>query len=353
MTIAVDISILLNILGFGQGIFLFFLLLKTRKERPENIYLMMFILSISLIILNSVFRLSYYIDALGGYEEFSNSFLLVIAPSIFLFVKMKYDSSMVRMALLHYIPFLLYFSFILLSFVAFDVSSSLADLIGNLSFLTFNIQFIIYIGLSLYTMALNKPLSKPLKWIKVAIWMITIPWVLRIGFLVIEQVYLVLIPDFLSLNLALLIGICAFFLSYVHSSDHGGFSKKEKYEKSKLSSSELVKNLKLIKTAMEGEQLYLDRKVSLSTVASRINLSARDISLTINQGLHQSFVDFVNGYRIESFKERIRMESSKHYTLSAIAEQCGFQSNSAFYAAFKRHTGITPKQFKDRMDKRR
>ncbi len=348
--VLIDISILLNILGFGQGIFLSISLLRTRKERPENTYLIYFILSISIIILNSIFRLSYYMEALALFERISNSFLLVIAPSIFLFVKMKFAQTKVQSIVLHYVPFLLYFIFVMLNLAGFRVQASLFELVSNVAYLTFNIQFLIYFTLSLLVINQASPLSKPLKWIRVAIWLIIFPWILQIGFVFAEELFEIMIPDFFTLNLALIFGVCAFFLSYVHSSERAGFSRKEKYEDSKLSSSELDRNLEIIKSIVEEEQLYLDIHMSLNMLAEKTKLSPRDISLTINQGLQQNFVDFTNSYRIEAFKKLIASESSKNYTMAAIAESCGFQSSSAFYAAFKKQTGITPKQFKDNLE---
>ena len=61
----------------------------------------------------------------------------------------------------------------------------------------------------------------------------------------------------------------------------------------------------------------------------------------------QSFIDYINSYRVEAFKQRIKNKELNNYTMVAIAENCGFKSSSAFYAAFKKLTGVTPKQYKD------
>ena len=45
--VLIDISILLNILGFGQGLFLSFSLLKSRKVKPENQYLIVLLSALS------------------------------------------------------------------------------------------------------------------------------------------------------------------------------------------------------------------------------------------------------------------------------------------------------------------
>jgi len=347
----IDISILLNILGFGQGMFLCFSLWKSRKVKSENIYLVYLFIAISVIILNAIFRLSYYIDALWFFEMFSNSFLLVIAPSIFLFVKIKSKQAHPQNPKwVHYLPFLFYFSFNLVSLVYLETKQSTTEIIDNIAYLIFNLQFIVYFVLSLFILGKIKPLPDPLKWIRIAIWLIIVPWLLQLGFLFAENIFGVVIPDFLSLNLSLIFGICTFFLSYVHTTGKVGFAKKEKYEDSRISPNELSRNLNIIKSIIKKEKLFLDKEMSLKKISEKTQLSPRDVSLSINQGMQQNFVDFINSYRIESFKQIIRQESSSNYTLVAIAENCGFKSSSTFYAAFKKQMGITPKQYKDNLD---
>ena len=348
--ILIDVSILLNILGFGQSIFLIFSLWRTRKKRLENIYLIYLIIGISIIILNAVFRLFNYINELGGFEEISNSFLLIIAPSAYIFIQFKTGRAHRHSKqLIHYVPLIIYLSFNLIHLTFYDFAQSIKDSIDIFFYLIFNIQFIVYFGLSLYRIGTIKPLPNTIKWLRVAIWLILIPWAIQLCFLVYEKVFDKIVFDIFSLNLALLFGACAFFLSYVHTSDASGFSKGEKYEGSRIGKEELERNLDLIKKTITAEKLYLDKDISLIKISKLTQLTPRDISQSINLGLKESFVDFINGYRVDAFKLAIKKDSSKNFTMVAIAENCGFNSSSAFYAAFKKHSGITPKQYKDRL----
>ena len=62
----------------------------------------------------------------------------------------------------------------------------------------------------------------------------------------------------------------------------------------------------------------------------------------INERLGRSFHTLINGLRVEEAKRLVADPANAHLTLAAIAERCGFNSLSAFNAAFKRHTGQTP-----------
>ncbi|TJY38077.1 helix-turn-helix domain-containing protein [Pontimicrobium aquaticum] len=347
--ILIDISILLNILGFGQGIFLCLLLWRSKKNKPENIYLIYLLLAISVIILNTIIRLGDYISPLGFFENFSNTFLLAIAPSVYLFTKAKTKQiTSKRTKWIHYLPFLLYFSFILISQMFYKTKSF--EEIHIIAYFIFNIQFVSYFTLSLISLNNIKPLPEQLKWVRIATWLIIIPWFLQLAFIVTEKISGIITPDFINLNLSLIFGVCAFLLSYAHTSGNVGFAKKEKYENSKLSTEILDRNLRVIQSTINDNELFLDKNISLAKVAKKVKLSPRDVSLTINQATKQSFVDYINSYRIDTFKKLILKPSSKNYTMVALAESCGFKSSSAFYAAFKKQTGITPKQYKDNLN---
>ncbi len=346
--VLIDISILFNILGFGQSVFLSISLWRTKKKRTENIYLIYLLIGISIIILNSVFRFSNYILELGGFEEISNSFLLIIAPSAYLFIQFKTGRAHQHsQQWIHYLPLFIYFGFNIIHLAFNDLTQNIKDTIDILFYMIFNIQFIVYFGLSLYRIGSIKPLPNTIKWLRIAIWLILAPWMIQLCFLIYEKVYLNNMPDLLTLNLSLLFCICAIFLSYVHTSGATGFSKGEKYEGSRISEKELEKNLNIIKNTITTEKLYLDKDISLIKISKIANLTPRDISQSINLGLKENFVDFINSYRVEAFKLSIIKESSSNFTMVGIAENCGFKSSSAFYAAFKKHTGITPKQYKD------
>jgi AraC-like DNA-binding protein len=95
---------------------------------------------------------------------------------------------------------------------------------------------------------------------------------------------------------------------------------------------------------MLEHQPYLDPNLSLHALAAGLQLPPHVLSRVINDGFGQSFFDFVNGYRVEAFKRRMRAPDAGRFTLLSLALEVGFNSKTAFNRAFKKHTGQTPRE---------
>ena len=97
---------------------------------------------------------------------------------------------------------------------------------------------------------------------------------------------------------------------------------------------------------MEAKRPYADSSLKLNHLARMAGMSPNHLSQVINEVREQNFYDFVNGYRIEEAKKVILDPDRAEATILSIAYEVGFNSKSAFNAAFKKHTGTTPSQFR-------
>lgn len=100
-----------------------------------------------------------------------------------------------------------------------------------------------------------------------------------------------------------------------------------------------------ITRAMETKKPYLNAEFKLADLASEIKFPLHEISHVLNQGLNQSFPDFVNKYRVEEVQKRLKDKAYDRFTFFAIAQQCGFNSKTSFYRTFKNETGKTPADY--------
>lgn len=121
---------------------------------------------------------------------------------------------------------------------------------------------------------------------------------------------------------------------------------KEKYSHSKLSNEVKETLLCQLNDYMKGnEKPYLNENLLLDDIAKILKVSSQQISQVINEKMGFNFNDFVNAHRIDEAKIMLLSDSYSNLTIDAIAQKSGFHSKSAFYTAFKKHTGNTPKEY--------
>lgn len=101
-----------------------------------------------------------------------------------------------------------------------------------------------------------------------------------------------------------------------------------------------------LENIMNEGKAYLQPKLNLRQVAKLMEMPTRQLSELINQHYQCSFSDFVNKYRVEEVKQRIKQGDDAQLTLLAIALEAGFNSKSSFNFMFKKFSGMTPKQFR-------
>ncbi|KFC19275.1 helix-turn-helix domain-containing protein [Chryseobacterium sp. FH1] len=97
---------------------------------------------------------------------------------------------------------------------------------------------------------------------------------------------------------------------------------------------------------MTKEKPYLDESLSLTKLSSLINISTNQLSQIINQTLNTNFYQFVNSYRVEEVKEKLKEPKYSHYSILGVAYECGFNTKSTFNKIFKEQTGMTPSEYR-------
>lgn len=101
---------------------------------------------------------------------------------------------------------------------------------------------------------------------------------------------------------------------------------------------------------MEKKKYFEDTELNIAKLSQLLKVAPDYLSNILNNQLHKNFFDFVNHFRIESFKKRIQDPSNEKLTLLAIAYDCGFNSKATFNRVFKKHTSLTPKEYKEKID---
>lgn len=96
---------------------------------------------------------------------------------------------------------------------------------------------------------------------------------------------------------------------------------------------------------MRNEAPFLNADLSLRSLASQLNILPNKLSWLLNNCVGKNFNEFINHYRIETFKNLARNPDNANITILGLAYDCGFNSKSVFNTYFKKETGLTPKEF--------
>lgn len=127
-----------------------------------------------------------------------------------------------------------------------------------------------------------------------------------------------------------------------------GIQVSENYVK--LSEEEARKVMEALKEYMEKSKPYLNVDLKQSEVAAAIGCAAYILSTVFTHYLKVGYYDFINGYRVEEFKQAIKEGKHQKYTLVTLAEICGFKSKTSFFRTFKKFTGFTPNEYIQHQD---
>jgi AraC-like DNA-binding protein len=97
---------------------------------------------------------------------------------------------------------------------------------------------------------------------------------------------------------------------------------------------------------LEEDKIYRQPELRITDVANLLNTNRTYISKIINDELHTNFSDLINEYRIESAKNQLLDCTKNALSLTEIAENSGFSTNSSFYRVFKNKVGVSPGDFR-------
>lgn len=123
--------------------------------------------------------------------------------------------------------------------------------------------------------------------------------------------------------------------------------KNTKYKTSVLSLEYITNTNNRLIELLKNKKIYTKEDLSLEDVSNMIHISKNHLSQCISEGLHTTFYDLINKYRIEAFIELINQ--NPELQISELYFQCGFRSKATFYKYFKLETGINPNDYRKKI----
>lgn len=99
-----------------------------------------------------------------------------------------------------------------------------------------------------------------------------------------------------------------------------------------------------LERTMLADEYYCHPLLSMPQVASKMGVTTAQLSQLLNDSLNKSFTVYVNELRVE--KAKSLLQNGQPMTMEVVAEQCGYNSMSTFYSAFKKYTDVTPAKYR-------
>ncbi|QBY04121.1 AraC family transcriptional regulator [Thalassotalea sp. HSM 43] len=99
-----------------------------------------------------------------------------------------------------------------------------------------------------------------------------------------------------------------------------------------------------IESLMRSNKPYLNSDISIESLAEQLQMSSKELSMTVNRHFQLNFYEFINMYRIEEAKNILITHPDT--AITEVIYQVGFNSKSVFNTAFKKSVGMTPSRYR-------
>lgn len=116
--------------------------------------------------------------------------------------------------------------------------------------------------------------------------------------------------------------------------------ESSRYSNKKISDERADSFVSKLERLMNSEELYKNPNLKLNDLATKMNISAHQLSQLLNDNLEKSFSTYINEYRINEACEII--ENDSYLKIEEIGYEVGFNSKSTFFSTFKKIKNTTP-----------
>lgn len=365
-----DFYVLFILLGIAQGLLLSYFFL--RQKDIANRYFGLALLVLSILVFdvwlgysNLMFQVLYLVD-------FSEPGNFVFAPALYLALKAYLNGKAGRYDWVHFLPSLIYLIYSIVALYSLSIpykyNSNLDAWHPELLPLTLDysgmdwrftlqewldelmlLQSTIYVALSAWLLHWTFRQGQVSLWSNANTRLSWLRGIVLISFLTLLTLFFIklrydddrgdpIIASFISLAMYLvmanLLRRTAFFEQLK--------PEKERYQRSSLQDQDKQDIAERIKSIMEEEKPFLQSGFSLQSLAKQLKVQPHHLTQTLNENLGLTFFELAAQHRIAEAQRLLQDPATRDLTIEDIAERVGYLSKSAFNAAFKKQTGMTP-----------
>jgi AraC-like DNA-binding protein len=335
-------------LGAFNGLFLSFYFAFFIKNKNKSTYFLAALLFvISVRVTKSVF-LTFYPGTSSTFVQIGLTACLLIGPFLYLYTRIAIRPERVGKWrwMLHVVPVII--AMILIGYLyPYRTHWRMWQRIPPGIFgVTLFFQWLVYVIAAIYEArkSFRKLFSKTEKLVTLDYWVVNI---VIGGFLIWlaynTSTYTSYIVGALSFSFTFYITLMIWFFKR-RKNALSFLSPPVKYANKKIATKEAISIADRLDILFDKDQIHTNPNLKLSDVASQLEIKPHALSQYLNDNVGMSFSNYINKHRIDTAAKML--QSNDLLTLEAIGNECGFRSNSTFYAAFKKNKGVTPAQFK-------
>jgi AraC-like DNA-binding protein len=342
-----QLNIFLLLFGSLQGFLISIWILKNRKHKLANLYLIILLVAVGLQLTFKVMTKTWLMEHAGFAYRLSYKFPYLMGPLLFLYVKARTINSFNKLDLLHFIPFM--GSMIIVSLTRMGFWPD-AWLMHPYTHAALQITSLTLYGI--LSLRLSSSKLRPF------IHGVMAAEIIIAATLALMYMHYGSFPDVRLLFIILTVLI--YWVSYKIVSEPDlliendstltrslSLIRKNKYAHSSLKPEEAIRIESAIRQLMVNEKYFLDSSLTIETLASKIQTSRHHLSQVFNEKIGKTYSEFVTDLRLAETKIRLCDPGNYRYTIAAIALDSGFNSVSGFNDIFKKRFGLTPSQFRN------
>lgn len=325
------------LLASMQGIFLS-LMLFIRKSKINSL-LGFLILGFSLCLLFYVAYWTGYYSLLPWEVGVIQGITFTFGPITYFYIKS--DRKKLFFDVYHFIPFILYTSYYLMDAPPRFLWIPILAIAQVLHLIVYSVLIFKWLAKNV---GFSNGALKRYKWQRKVTWAFT-------GYAISFALYYLLVwTGLIKIEYDYIISLASSF--FIYFIGYHGFQNQEvlkmnennKYGHSPLSQKAGHSISSKLRELMNSEKIYLQSTLKLQDLADKMQLNAHLISQVINDVEEKHFSDYVNSFRIEDAKKLLRKSDNK---IIHIAYDAGFNNKASFNSAFKKHTGMSPSDYRN------
>ncbi len=106
-----------------------------------------------------------------------------------------------------------------------------------------------------------------------------------------------------------------------------------------------------VREALEQQATYQQSGMNLQQFSSDLDIPSYLVTRSVRELYGKTFPETLNHFRIEKIKAMLLDPKKEHLKIESLAYEVGYTSPSAFYAAFKKSTGLTPTAYQKKANR--